>query len=191
MSLYHLNVSSIGKSGGSSAVASAAYRSCSNLAQVIIDKETGLEVELNHNYSNKNGLAYSNIFAPDFVDNWCVDRNKLWQNVEQRKTRINACYARDIKLALQIEFTLEENIQVLSEFVQEMFVSEGIIADTNIHIDNMNNPHAHIMLTTRHLIYNEDNNLEFGAKNRLLDNKAFLYLMRSRWADINNQLIAS
>ena len=187
MSLYHLNVSSIGKSGGSSAVASAAYRSCSNLAQVIIDKETGLEVELNHNYSNKGGLAYSNIFAPDFVDNWCIDRNKLWQNVEEREVRVNACYARDIKLALQIEFTLEENIQVLSEFVQEMFVSEGIIADTNIHIDNMNNPHAHIMLTTRHLIYNEDNNLEFGAKNRLLDSKAFLYLMRSRWADINNK----
>jgi Ti-type conjugative transfer relaxase TraA len=187
MSLYHLNVSSIGKSGRSSAVASAAYRSCSNLIQVIIDKETGLEVELNHNYSNKMGLAYSNIFAPDGVDNWCIDRNKLWQNVEERETRVNATFARDIKLALQKEFTLEENIQVLSEFVQEMFVSEGIIADTNIHIDNMNNPHAHIMLTTRHLVRSEDNDLVFGAKNRLLDSKAFLYLMRARWADINNK----
>jgi Ti-type conjugative transfer relaxase TraA len=190
MSLYHLNVSSISKANGSSAVASAAYRSCSVMTQNHYDNETGIEVNITHDYSRKKGLEFSQIFAPSDLASWCYDREELWNNVEESETRTNARYARDIKLALQKEFTIEQNIELLSEFVNDSFVSEGIIADVNIHIDNEHNPHAHIMLTTRNLEKDENGHYVFGKKNRLLDTMSWLHYLRKRWADINNKYFA-
>jgi ATP-dependent exoDNAse (exonuclease V) alpha subunit len=187
MALFHLNVSSIGKSAGSSAVSSAAYRSCSSLVQSVVDPQTGIEIGYLHDFSNKGGLAFSHVFAPEGLDSWCSNREQLWNKVEQRETHIKGRYARDIKLALQSEFSLEQNIQILSEYVKDTFVNDGIIADVNIHMDDINNPHAHIMLTTRALEKDEDGNSVFGNKNRLLDSKGWLVGIRNNWADINNK----
>lgn len=190
MALFHLNVSSIGKSSGSSAVAAAAYRSCSQLNQYLYDEINGLSSSFIHNYAHKKGLAFSQIFAPDNSDSWVYNRQTLWNKIEEHETRKDARYARDIKIALQKEFTLEQNIQILSEYVSNVFVKEGIIADVNIHIDNENNPHAHIMLTTRKLIQNEKGEWVFGNKNRLLDTKGWIKNIREEWALINNHYFA-
>ena len=187
MALFHLNVSSIGKSSGSSACASAAYRSCSQVTQTVMDSQTGIEVSYTHDFSNKKGLAFSEIFAPEDADSWCLDREQLWNKVEQRETHIKGRYARDIKLALQTEFTLDQNIQILSEYVKDTFVKDGIIADVNIHMDDLNNPHAHIMLTTRKLEKDDNGEWVFGNKNRLLDSKGWLVSVRNNWAEINNK----
>ncbi len=190
MALFHLNVSSIGKAAGSSAIASAAYRSCSLLNQSITDSNTGLVTSIEHNFSNKKGLAFSQIFAPKDLDEWCYDREKLWNKVELTETHIKGRYARDLKLALQIEFSLEQNIQVLSEYVENVFVKDGVIADVNIHMDDLNNPHAHIMLTTRNLEQNDDGEWVFGNKKRLLDSNGWLVYIRSSWSEINNKYFA-
>ncbi len=190
MALFHLNVSSIGKAAGSSAVAAAAYRSCTLLSQFITDSKTGLSIALEHNYSNKKGLAFSQIFAPRGLDEWCYDREKLWNKVEETETHIKGRYARDLKLALQIEFSLEQNIQLLSEYVENVFIKDGIIADVNIHMDDPNNPHAHIMLTTRNLEQNDNGEWRFGNKKRLLDSNGWLVYIRSSWAEINNKYFA-
>jgi ATP-dependent exoDNAse (exonuclease V) alpha subunit len=187
MALFHLNVSSIGKSSGSSAVASAAYRSCSSLVQSVIDPQTGIQVAYLHDFANKHGLEFSEVFAPEGLDSWCSDREKLWNKVEQRETHIKGRYARDIKLALQSEFTLEQNIQILSEYVKDTFVKDGIIADVNVHMDDLNNPHAHIMLTTRSVTRDDNGECIFGNKYRLLDSKGWLVGIRNNWADINNK----
>lgn len=187
MALFHLNVSSIGKSSGSSACASAAYRSCSAITQTIKDPQTGIEISYIHDFSNKKGLAFSKVFAPEGADGWCLNRQELWNKVEIREAHIRGRYARDIKLALQKEFTLEQNIQILSEYVKDTFVRDGIIADVNIHMDDTNNPHAHIMLTTRKLEMNDNDEWVFGNKNRLLDSKGWLVQIRNNWSDINNK----
>lgn len=190
MALFHLNVSNIGKSKGSSAVAAAAYRSCSQLIQYLNDSNYDLSSSIVHRFDNKKGLAFSYIFAPEGLDSWCYDRQSLWNKVEESETRKDARFARDIKLALQKEFTLEQNIQILSEYVTSVFVSQGIIADVNIHMDNKNNPHAHIMLTTRKLIQDDNGNWVFGHKNRLLDTKEWIRNIREEWAHINNYYFA-
>jgi ATP-dependent exoDNAse (exonuclease V) alpha subunit len=190
MALFHLNVSSIGKAAGSSAIASAAYRSCSLLNQSITDSNTGLVTSIEHNFSNKKGLAFSQIFAPKNLDEWCYDREKLWNKVEATETHIKGRYARVLKLALQIEFSLEQNIQVLSEYIENVFVKDGIIADVNIHMDDLNNPHAHIMLTTRNLEQNDNGEWVFRNKKRLLDSNGWLVYIRSSWSEINNKYFA-
>ena len=50
---------------------------------------------------------------------------------------------------------------MIRSFIQEQFVNKGMIADLAIHRDDVNNPHAHIMLTMRTI-----DETGFGKKNR-------------------------
>ena len=59
--------------------------------------------------------------------------------------------AREFVVALPIELNREEQIELLQEFIQEQFVSDGMCADAAIHDTDGHNPHAHILLTVRPL----------------------------------------
>jgi ATP-dependent exoDNAse (exonuclease V) alpha subunit len=72
----------------------------------------------------------------------------LWNEVEEKEIRKDAQLAREIEVALPRELTLEEQKELVREYAQEQFVDQGMIADLNIH-HHKDNPHAHIMLTTR------------------------------------------
>jgi hypothetical protein len=89
-------------------------------------------------------------------------------------------------IALPIELTEEQNIELLRDFVQAVFVREGMIADVNMHCDNKNNPHAHIMLSTREIIM-ENGEYIFGNKVRYWASKAFLVSARGLWAAYLNK----
>ena len=54
-------------------------------------------------------------------------------------------------VALPIELKQSEWQELLTEFVQKQFVSDGMCADVCIHDTDGHNPHAHIMLTVRPL----------------------------------------
>ena len=59
--------------------------------------------------------------------------------------------AREFVVALPIELSREEQIELLQEFIREQFVSDGMCADAAIHDTDGHNPHAHILLTVRPL----------------------------------------
>jgi ATP-dependent exoDNAse (exonuclease V) alpha subunit len=71
--------------------------------------------------------------------------------------------AREIEAALQTELNLQENIELLREYIKENFVDKGMVADFVVHDKKDGNPHAHIMLTTRHVTPEG-----FGSKNRVV-----------------------
>lgn len=185
MPLYHFHVKMIGKSTNSSAVGASAYRSGSLLMQTVIGEEG--ENEIAHDYRKKIGVVFSKIYAPDGLSSWCYDRQELWNKVEHSEKRVNSQFAREMDMALQTEFTLEQNIQIISEFVQENFIAGGMIADVNFHYDNPSNPHAHIMLTTRELLFDDNGVSIFGKKVRSWGDKSWLLHLRKNWADINNK----
>ena len=54
-------------------------------------------------------------------------------------------------MALPIELSREQQIELLQTFIQEQFVSDGMCADAAIHDTDGHNPHAHILLTVRPL----------------------------------------
>ena len=54
-------------------------------------------------------------------------------------------------VALPVELDKEQWISLLTDFIQEQFVSDGMCADICIHDTDRHNPHAHIMLTVRPL----------------------------------------
>ena len=69
---------------------------------------------------------------------------------ESEKTK-DSRLAREFVVALPIELGKEDWTEILSDFIQEQFVSDGMCADVAIHDTDGHNPHAHIMLTVRPL----------------------------------------
>lgn len=106
----------------------------------------------NSDYHNKKGLLYSEIYLPDYVPKEFKDRKLLWNSVELNEKASNAQLARNFIISLQPTLSIEENKQLLIEFIKENFTSKGMIVDLAIHDGNdegNNNIHAHIMTTMR------------------------------------------
>lgn len=137
----------IGRANGHSAVAAAAYRAGEKLR----DEGTGQE----HDYSRRHGVAHSEIMLPADCDERLADRSYLWNEVEASEKRKDAQLCRSVTLALPHELTAEQRLELARTFVQEQFVSKGMIADLAIHEpvaekgDNPKNFHAHVLLTLR------------------------------------------
>ena len=166
MSFLSAQVSTVKRSAGQNAIASAAYNSRSKLSLTVTDKETNISVNLDWDYSKKEGLAHSKIYAPEHAPDWVFDREVLWNKAEQAENRCDATTAQKIMLPLPNEFTTEQNIALLEDFVQEL-VNMGMVLDANIHEDNLNNKHAHLMATMRELVENRYGEVEFSPlKNR-------------------------
>ena len=69
---------------------------------------------------------------------------------ENEKTK-DSRLAREFVVALPIELEKDQWIFLLTDFIREQFVSDGMCADVCIHDTDGHNPHAHIMLTVRPL----------------------------------------
>ncbi len=175
MAILFGRVSNVSRGSGNSAVKAAAYRSCSQLTLNATDAETNITVGLTWDYSKKGGLAYTQIHAPEDAPEWVYDRQSLWQRVEDVETKSNARLAGEYTIALPKEFTTEQNIEFLKEFVENVFVSRGIVVDVNFHSDNSKNPHAHLMYALRQLEKFLDGTIDFATHRcRELQTRAFL-----------------
>ena len=143
MAIYHLEAKVVSRGAGRSAVAASAYLSCSRL----YNDYDGIQ----HDYTKKQGLVWQEVFLPEYAPQEWQDREKLWNAVEEVETAKDSRLAREFVVALPIELNREEQIELLQEFIQEQFVSDGMCADAAIHDTDGHNPHAHILLTVRPL----------------------------------------
>ena len=143
MAIYHLEAKVVGRGAGRSAVAASAYLSCSRL----YNDYDGIQ----HDYTKKQGLVWQQVFLPEYVPQGWQDREKLWNAVEEVETAKDSRLAREFVVALPIELSREQQIELLQTFIQEQFVSDGMCADAAIHDTDGHNPHAHILLTVRPL----------------------------------------
>ena len=143
MAIYHLEAKVISRGVGRSAVAASAYMSCSR----IYNDYDGIQ----HDYTRKQGLVYEQVLLPPQAPPEWTDRSVLWNAVEETERTKDSRLAREFVVALPMELSKEENISLLTEYVQENFVNDGMCADFCIHDTDGHNPHAHIMLTVRPL----------------------------------------
>ena len=141
MAIYHCSVKIIGRSKGKSVIAAAAYRA----GEKLYDRETGLI----HDFTRKGGVVHREILLPDHAPKEYLDRQTLWESVTKVEKKSNAQLAREVEIALPVEFSRELQLAVIREYVQTNFVSAGMCADVAIHDKKNGNPHAHILLTTR------------------------------------------
>ena len=143
MAIYHLEAKVVSRGAGRSAVAASAYLSCSRL----YNDYDGIQ----HDYTKKQGLVWQEVFLPEYAPQEWQDREKLWNAVEEVETAKDSRLAREFVVALPIELSRTEQIELLQEFIQGQFVADGMCADAAIHDTDGHNPHAHILLTVRPL----------------------------------------
>jgi Ti-type conjugative transfer relaxase TraA len=181
MAIYHFSAKVISRANGSSAVAAAAYRSGSRLQ----DERLGRA----HDFTNKAGVEYSEILAPEGSPDRWQDRETLWNEVEAGERRKDAQLAREVEFAIPRELDRGQGIALAREFVQREFVDRGMVADLNVHwdvgADGQPKPHAHVMLSMREV--GPDG---FGAKVRDWNSTELLTNWREAWADHTNARLA-
>lgn len=182
MAIYHFSAKVISRANGSSAVASAAYRSASRLHDERLDRA--------HDFSNKAGVVHSEVMLPEGAPERLSDRTTLWNEVEAGEVRKDAQLSREVEFAIPRELTQQQGIDLARDFVKSEFVDRGMIADLNVHwdiaSDGLAKPHAHVMLTMREV--GEDG---FGAKVRDWNKTELVQTWRERWADHVNERLAS
>ncbi len=174
MAIYHYSVQIIGRSKGQSSIAAAAYRSGEKLR----DHQTGEEKD----FTRKDRVDHKEILVPENSPAWATDREELWNRVELAEKRKDAQLCREINVALPRELPAPNQKHFVRKFVQENFVARGMVADVALHDLHGENPHAHIMLTTREI--GPDG---FGKKNREWNDKALLQSQRAAWAEHCNR----
>ncbi|NLS62783.1 MobQ family relaxase [Lactiplantibacillus plantarum] len=172
MAIFHMSFQNISAGKMRSSVASASYRSGDKL------------------FSDKEGKTYSYardvkpeafILTPKNAPDWAKDRQKLWNEVEKNDRKSNSRYAKEFNVALPVELSESEQKELLTKYVQENFVDQGMVADVAIHRDHPDNPHAHVMLTNRP--FNPDGT--WGIKSRkeyILDEKGNKIYTKSGYA---------
>ena len=154
MAIYHCSIKIIGRSTGRSATSAAAYRA----GVKIYDEELGESFD----YSKKRGVAFSEVLLCDDAPKEFINREKLWNSVQAIEIQKNAQLCREIEVALPVELTMHEQIELVREYVQQNFTSKGMCADWALHNKWDGNPHAHILLTVRPI----KSNGEWGAKRK-------------------------
>lgn len=184
MAIFHLDVSTISRSAGRSAVAAAAYRAGARL----LDARTG-EV---FDFARRHGIAQSFIAAPAGAPAWADDRNALWNAAEAAETRKNSTVAREWLVALPAELDAEARTQLVRDLAAELVRRYGVAVDAAIHAPSERgddrNHHAHLLTSTRTLTAEG-----LGAKTRVLDaaktGGAEIEHMRAWWADTVNDAL--
>ncbi|WP_197432028.1 MobQ family relaxase, partial [Sphingomonas sp. CCH15-F11] len=173
MAIYHFSAKVVSRANGSSAVASAAYRSASELHDVRLGRD--------HDFSNKAGVIHSEVMLPEGAPERLNDRSTLWNEVEAGEKRKDAQLAREVEFSIPREMNEKQGVALAQDFVKKQFVDRGMVADLNVHWDKAKDgtpkPHAHVMLAMR------DVGPEgFGKKNRDWNSTELLKDWREAWS---------
>ena len=160
MAIYHLEAKVVSRGTGRSAVAASAYLSCSK----ILNDYDGVQ----HDYTRKKGLVWQEVFLPEFAPSEWKERGVLWNAVEENEKTKDSRLAREFVVALPIELSEAQWEKLLSDFISDTFVADGMCADVAIHdpYPSGHDPHAHIMLTVRPL--DEKGNWQYKTQKEYL-----------------------
>ena len=95
MAIYHLETKVVSRGTGRSAVAAAAYMSCSQ----ILNDYDGVQ----HDFTRKKGLVWQQIFLPEYAPVEWQERAVLWNAVEENEKTKDSRLAREFVVALPVE----------------------------------------------------------------------------------------
>lgn len=109
IALFHFHVTQIKRSAGQSAVAAAAYRSGEKLHSEYYGEDS--------DYTHKSGVICSEILLPSHAPPEYAAREMLWNAVEKAERGKKAQLAYSFDIALQNEFSMQENIDLARQFL--------------------------------------------------------------------------
>ena len=157
-----------------------------------------------HDFRRKKGVVHTEIILPTGSQSvWAKDREKLWNVAEATDQRKNARTAREIEIALPVELTHAQRVELTQEFSQQLADKYNVAVDVAIHKPeaegaDSRNHHAHLLLTTRTVELEE----KFGEKTNFEKSDTWLKErnlpvatkqlenIREQWAECTNMHLA-
>ena len=182
MAIFHLSVKTISRSSGRSAPGAAAYRAAAKIAEI----RTGIV----HDYTRKKGVEFCEIVLPSGAPEEFRDRGILWNAAESSETRKNSTVAREFEVALPVELSPEQRVELVRDFAKAIVARHLCAVDFAIHAPggkgDPRNFHAHVLCTTRR-IWSQG----FGEKTRELDDRKTgeVAAWRKRWEELENRAL--
>ncbi len=198
MAVYFLNIKTFGRSGGSSAVSAAAYRS----GERIRDERTGRT----YDHTDRQDVMHKEILVPSHFAasemSWARDRSYLWNAAEAAESRKNARVAREYLVALPAELDDVRRLDLARGFSQELADRYRFAVDLTVHAprdypgSDPRNFHAHLLATTREaaadgltvktaLELSDSTRRELGLEPGVHE----ILFARERWATVTNEAL--
>ncbi len=178
MSNYHLEIKIISRGKGQSIAHSMSYITGRNLSEC--------NGKMYHH--QRNDVLYCKIFQPSNAPPEYSDLQTLCDAINNAEKRRDSRTARQFIGSLPNELPLIENVKIVHKFVEHNLVSKGLCAVVAIHEGrnpddpSKNNPHVHIIVSTRTVGpdgFSEKKAYEYNRKN-------WIWIWRKRWADVQN-----
>ncbi len=198
MAIYRLEIKSISRGAGRSAIAAAAYRAGERLR----DERTGLL----HNHARREDVSHKEIVLPSHLRGadgaWATDRANLWNAAERAERQRNSRIAREYQVALPAELDAERRLQLARTFALELAERHNVGVDLAVHAPRAEgdprNHHAHLLVTSREvtasglgakagLDMHSDERRRRGLPGGIAEIKA----IRERWAALSNEAFAA
>ena len=76
-------------------------------------------------------------------------KQRLWNEVLKIEKNADAQLGRSFEFSLPKEWSIQEQIDYTTEYIQKTFVDKGMCVDWSIHDKNDGNPHVHLLVTMR------------------------------------------
>lgn len=181
--LKHLSINfrAVQSAKGQSVIKRIAYDSGKKIASSQTKQE--------FNYTKKSHeVVFSATLGPENSPSFIDDLSQFWNKVEQRefRSRKDCQVARMAIIAFPVEIPAEIRPKLIEEYVQEQFVSLGMIVSIHIH-DVKNNPHTHLLMTMRKWDPEKE---DFGLKEREWNKKTFVTKWRNAWEEKCNEYLS-
>ncbi|WP_157803313.1 Ti-type conjugative transfer relaxase TraA [Brucella pituitosa] len=148
MAIAHFRVQIIG--AARSAIDAAAYRHRTRMYDELKGGVTRC-------YDDKQDLVHEEVAIPEGSPQWITDMvegvdpdeasQTIWNKITMEE-RANGQLAREIVVALPVELTREQNIDMMRDYVAQLVTAKGMVADWVYH-EPEGNPHVHLMHTLR------------------------------------------
>ena len=142
MAIYHCSVSNVSRAKGSSSCATLAYIS----GETVRDERTG---EL-YSYNRQERVVSVGTILPESAPAEYADSKVLFNAIEKHETADNARTAKKIQVALPRELGLNEQKNIVEDYIRHNITKEGYCATYAIHDGGKTgNYHAHILIANR------------------------------------------
>lgn len=189
MALYRLEIKAISRSGPRSVAAAAAYEA----RATVHDVRNGRTWR----YPNRGKeCTFSEIVSPPSPHNWVGDRTQLWAKVEEAEKRKDSITARTLTIALPVELTTSQMVELVRAFIAKELTARGLIVDFAIHVPPRKfgpgtQPHAHLTVTTRE--FDPVSGAFSAKKHDWLNKKATAneetLALRESWSKLTNEAL--
>ena len=180
MANYHLEVKTLSRGRGNSFACRANYISGVSLHDKYLD------ITYSH---RRYDVAWAAILSPVGAPHEFSDLQTICNEIENAERQYDARTGRELIGSLPNELSTSEQIEIVQEFIDKNFIRNGLCAIAAIHkgenlsAPERNNPHTHILVSTRTV------GPDGFSKTKDLDQnqKGSLLIWRKQWAEVQNR----